>query len=307
MKIVPLWNSWATAMKDRFGCKVAKICVDGGFSCPNRDGTTGYGGCIFCNNNAFSPAAGKQKHTITEQINSAILKRSKSNYKEKFLAYFQPYSNTYGDVVHLENLYREALLHPEIDGLIVSTRPDCINRDNAELLKSLSAEKYVSIEIGVQSTNQRLLDWMGRGHGFDAVQKASSLFEGSKVDVCYHVILGLPDEGKKEVQEMAIELSRLKFDSVKLHNLHILKSTKLEAFYHAGTVSLTSLEQHASLVADFLEKIPWCVTVQRISGDAPDEFLIAPKWSQNYTAIKNAIEREFIHRGTKQGAFYCRG
>jgi radical SAM protein (TIGR01212 family) len=296
------WTSWSETMKNKLGGNVRKISIDAGFSCPNRDGTVGTGGCVFCNNEAFSPAVKFQQLGIEEQIKKGISYFSARKHGERYLAFFQAYSNTYAPVEKLEELYATALEVPGVSGLIVSTRPDCIDIQNAALLKALSKKSYVSVEIGVQSIYSESLEWMNRGHDYSAVKEAVALFADSGIDICLHVILGLPGEKREAAKATARELSLLNYHSLKLHNFHVLKNSAIEEEYRAGKLHIPSLNEHVELAADFLENTHDYIAIQRISGDAPGDFLVAPQWCLDKSAVKYALEEEFQRRKTFQGS-----
>ncbi|MBL8027354.1 MAG: TIGR01212 family radical SAM protein, partial [Fibrobacteres bacterium] len=189
------WTAWPDVMRKKLGAPARKISIDAGFTCPNRDGTVGTGGCIFCSNEAFSPSVKINQLSIEEQIRKSLIRFRANGKKERYLAFFQPFSNTHAPVDKLEELYSRALQVEGIDGLIVSTRPDCVDAPKAELLKKLAINHYVSLELGVQSIYEESLTWMNRGHDYSAVKDAISLFADSQIDICLHVILGLPGEG----------------------------------------------------------------------------------------------------------------
>lgn len=293
-------------LKQKFGCPVRKITIDGGFTCPNRDGTLSRDGCIFCDNHSFSPALSLRHLSVADQISHWIGKQKKKETTGKFLAYFQPFTNTHKSAGELAKLYRQALGHPEVVGILIGTRPDALDAEKIEVIADLARECYVSLEIGVQSIFDRTLQWMNRGHDFKAVERAASLCRGRGIDLCFHVILGLPDESANEVRETARALAGLDYQSIKIHHLHVVRHTKLEELYYAGRLKLLTLKEYAGLVADFLEHTPSTVAVQRLQGDAAVEVLVAPEWGMDKQEVIKAVLHEFEKRKTRQGVCVSR-
>lgn len=288
--------------RETFGCPVRKVTVDAGFSCPNRDGTTGTQGCIFCDNRAFSPARRMGMRSITEQIDEGISRLSRRYSQAAYIAYFQPSTNTYAPVDHLETLYRQALEHPKISGLAIGTRPDCVGDDVLDLLDRLSRKTWLSLELGLQSSFDRTLEFLHRGHNFtsflDAVKRASK----RSLRLGVHIILGLPGEGQRECRRTAEILAGLPIHSLKLHNLYVVRNTPLAELWAEGKITLPTLEEYANLVVDFLERVPSNVVIERLAGDAPSDYLLAPSWSAEKNASRETIEQVFAERRTRQGA-----
>ncbi|OGJ88375.1 MAG: TIGR01212 family radical SAM protein [Candidatus Raymondbacteria bacterium RifOxyA12_full_50_37] len=296
------YNKYSDFLKKRFGVPVRKIMVDAGFTCPNRDDTAGTGGCVFCNNESFSPAVGRSILPVREQVLRAIACRQKKETSEKYIVYFQPYSNTYKPTQELDRLYREALCHPDIAGIAVGTRPDCVDRDKISVLAALARETYVSIEYGVQTIHDTTLHAINRGHDFASLLQAMKITRNQGLDICFHVILGLPGETREQMRQTATTLGTLGYNSLKIHNLHVVKNTSLEAEFKKGTLVLPTLEEHASLAVDFLERTPRSVVIQRLCGDAPRDFFIAPLWCLEKQALVKEVEMEFKKRQTEQGS-----
>ena len=288
--------------RQTFGRPVRKVSVDAGFSCPNRDGTIAAGGCIFCDNRAFSPARRLGIGSITQQIDEGIARVSRRFAEAAFIAYFQPSTNTYAPVDRLEAIYRQAIGHPKISGLAIGTRPDCVGDEVLDLLARLSRETWLSLELGLQSSCDQTLAFLNRGHDFasflDAVKRASQ----RNLRLGVHVILGLPGEGRRQCRRTAEILADLPIHSIKLHNLYVVRDTPLAELWAAGQIPLPSLEEYADLAVDFLERTPGDVVIERLAGDAPRDFLLAPAWSADKNAPRQAIERQFARRGTRQGA-----
>ncbi|MDR0870429.1 MAG: TIGR01212 family radical SAM protein [Planctomycetaceae bacterium] len=299
------------AFRQEFGCPVWKVSVDAGFSCPNRDGTSGTGGCVFCDNASFAPSRRLCSGvSIREQINfgTAQLKRRYPK-AEKFIAYFQPATNTYAPIQKLEHLYRSALEHPDTAGLAIGTRPDTLPDDVLNLLAELAQTTWVQLEIGLQSVHKKSLDFLQRGHSYeaflDAVRRFSILRSGctagSRLRLGVHLILGLPDESREDALTTAEELAKLPVDSIKLHHLYVVRNTKLAEHWKHGGIILPVLNEYASLAVDFLERTPPNVVIERLAGEADAEFLLAPDWTKSKHAVRNAVDAEFRRRNSWQG------
>jgi len=221
---------------------------------------------------------------------------------EHFVGYFQPGTNTYGPVDEVERVFREALEHPQVLGLMIGTRPDCLGEEMVDLLARLAEDTWVSCEIGLQTMHERTLRWMNRGHGYQAFVDAVERSRNRGFEVGAHVILGLPDESHEEMMATAREIARLGVDSVKIHNLHAVKNTALADMVSRGEVRLPEFEEYVGWVVDFLEILPVDCVIDRISGDAPRQYLVGPEWCLDKTAVRQAVEAEFRRRGTRQGA-----
>jgi len=285
----------------QFGCRVWKVSVDAGFGCPNVDGTIGSGGCVFCNVRSFSPSRRSAAGSITVQINEAVGRLRRRNKAERFLAYFQPATNTHAPVRRLRKAFCEALAHPEIIGLVIGTRPDCVANEVLDLLAELSETTWLSVEYGLQTIHDRSLDWLNRRHHYDAFLDAVKRSRRYDLRIGAHVILGLPGESGEDMLATARELARLGIDSVKLHNLYVAKDTPLAKAFADGEVRLPGRDQYVGYVVDFLEELhPGCV-IDRLSADAPPEYLVAPEWCLAKSAVREAIEAELQRRDTWQG------
>lgn len=284
-----------------FGGRVWKVSVDGGLGCPNRDYTLGTGGCIFCDPNSFSPSRHGGLESIGDQIDDGIRRLRSRRKVDRFVAYFQPATNTYAPAERLADLYQQALSHPNVVGLVIGTRPDCVADDVLDLLAELSRQTWLSIEYGLQSIHDRSLDWMNRGHHYDAFLDAVRRSRVRGLLVGAHVILGLPGESPQDMLATARELARLRIDSVKLHNLHAIRNTPLADMVTSGEVRLAGLEEYVGYVVDFLEEVPASCVVDRLSGDAPRQYLVGPNWCLQKSAVRAAIEAEFRRRDTWQG------
>jgi radical SAM protein (TIGR01212 family) len=284
---------------------VQKVSVDAGFTCPNVDGTVATGGCSFCDNRSFSPSRRLPRAGIRGQIDQSIA-RMRLRYRNcrDFLAYFQPATNTYASIERLRTVYEEALSHPQVVGLVIGTRPDCVSEDVLALLEEFAANTFLSVEFGMQTMHDRSLDWMNRGHHHDAMVDAVARSRGRGFEIGAHVILGLPGESHDDMMATARELGRLGVDAVKIHNLYCVKNTPLADQVARGEVQLMERAEYVSTVVDFIELLPPTMIVDRISGDAPPDYFIGPTWCLDKPAVKAAVLEEFKRRGSSQGDCY---
>jgi radical SAM protein (TIGR01212 family) len=288
-------------LRNRFGQRVHKVSLDAGFTCPNVDGTVAIGGCVFCDNRSFSPSRRLPKIPLRSQIDQGIRALATRYRCHRFLAYFQPATNTYAPASRLCSLFEEALAHPQIAGLVIGTRPDCVPPDVLDLLEQFAQRTYVSLEYGLQSIHNRSLDWMNRGHHHDAFLDAIQRSRGRGIELGAHVILGIPGETREDMLATARELARLDLDTVKIHNLYAVKHTPLADWVTQGKVRLLGFDEYVQLVVDFLELLrPRCV-VERLMGDAPPDFLVGPPWCLDKPALRAAIVAELDRRDSWQG------
>ncbi|MGQ9511980.1 TIGR01212 family radical SAM protein [Thermodesulfitimonas sp.] len=286
-------------LKERFGGPVRKIPLDAGFGCPNRDGTVGAGGCVFCLNPAFSPFSGCGL-TITEQIH-----RFKGHQRGpgRYIAYFQAYTNTYAPVAELRRVYEEALADPEVVGLAVATRPDCVPDPVLDLLQSYTDRWMVWVEYGLQSCHDVTLQRINRGHNFATFVDAVARTRGRSIYIGAHVILGLPGETAADMLATAAALNATGVDGVKLHHLQIFKGTPLAAWWLRGEVRTLSVEEYVSLACDFIEELSPAMVILRVVGDVTDDaLLLSPRWGISKAAVVARIDRELERRGTRQGS-----
>ena len=301
MSRVKRYNAFSEELKRVFGCRVQRISVDAGFSCPNRDGTLDTKGCIFCGGHGSGSHGIPRTLTVAEQIEDGKEVMRRKYKAERFIAYFQAYSNTHAALERLKALYDEALAVSGVVSLMVATRPDCLSDDVLDYLQGLSRRTYLWLELGIQSIHDRSLIFINRRHdhasSVDAVQRAAS----RGIRVCAHVILGLPGETRQEMLAMAAELNRLGVDGVKLHLLHVMKGTVLAEMYGRGEVGVLERDEYAGLVCDFLERLDPRILIQRLTGDGGHDNLVAPLWSLKKFEILNLIDAELERRGTHQG------
>jgi radical SAM protein (TIGR01212 family) len=288
-------------LQRRFGHRVHKVSLDAGMTCPNVDGTAAVGGCVFCDNRSFSPGRRLNRLSLREQLEEGIRRVSARYDCRHFLAYFQPATNTYAPVERLRSLYEVALEHPQVVGLAIGTRPDCVPDDVLELIQDIAARTYVSLEYGLQTMHDRSLDWMNRGHHFDAFTDAMRRSRGRSFEIGVHIILGLPGETRDDMLATAGELARYRVNSVKLHNLYAVRNTRLAEQVAQGRVRLMERDEYVSIVTDILELLPPTTVIERIGGDAPPSFLVAPDWCIDKGGLQTALQNEMERRDTWQG------
>jgi len=280
---------------------VWKLSLDGGASCPNVDGTLGRGGCVFCNVASYSPSRRGKPQSIRRQIDEGLQKIRRRYGASVVIAYFQPGTNTYAPVEKLQEVWEEAVAHDQVVGLAVGTRPDCVPDEVLDLLAELARQTWVIVEYGLQTIHDRTLDWINRHHHFDAFVDAVQRTRQRGLTVGAHVILGLPGETLADMVATATQLGRLGLHAVKLHNLYAVRHTPLADMVAAGTVRLQSREEYVDCAVSFLEHLPPDCVIDRLSGDAPPEYLVAPPWCLNRAAVRRAIETELRRRNTWQG------
>ena len=296
-------NSYGHYLRRRFGFRVSKVNVDAGFTCPNRDGSKGIGGCIYCNNVSFSPKDTLAVIPLEEQLAHGMDYHRLRLGSQKFIVYFQKYTNTYAAVDHLADLYRRALNHPDVLGLSVGTRPDSLSDEALDLLAEIAREKYVCLELGLQSADDDILTRINRGHTLEEFLAAVRRASGRGFEICAHLIYGFPGETPADFLKTAGLIASLPIDSVKLHQLHAVEGTELAAMYRRGAFVPLQLEQYVATIADFLERLPQRVTIQRLYGSAPLDICVAPRWGLKNNQMWYAVINELHRRGTHQGCF----
>ena len=262
------------------------------------------GGCVYCDNRSFSPNRRLPHIDIRAQVDRGVRILQRYYGADRFLVYFQAATNTYATVEKLRRLYDEALDHPQIVGLVIGTRPDCVPDEVLDLIQSYTKDRFVSLELGLQTIHERSLRWMNRGHGMDAFVDAVARCQGRGFEVGSHVILGLPGESPADMMATADFLAGLPVDAVKIHNLHVVRDTPLEAMHQSGEVRMLELNEYVGLVCDFLERLPPTMVIQRLSGDAPPEYLVAPRWCLDKPVLLAAIHDELERRDSWQGRLY---
>ena len=294
------YNSLNNYLKTKFGKKVYKLSLDGGFTCPNRDGTLGTRGCIFCSASGSGDFASSRNLSITQQIEMAKLRvRSKTN-DNSFIAYFQAFTNTYAPVSVLKGKYTEAINHKDIVALSIATRPDCISDEVLDLLIELNKIKPVWVELGLQTTKESSVEYIRRGYENEVYVDTAQQLRIAGIEVITHIILGLPNETKEDM------LSSVKFagkysDGIKLQLLHILKGTDLCTDYEKGEFKALTLDEYVDILCDAVEILPENVIIHRLTGDGDKKLLVAPLWSGNKKNVLNTINKTFEERNVLQG------
>jgi len=299
------YNANSNRIKDKYGGRIQKVSVNAGFTCPNRDGTKGKGGCIYCNNHSFTPSYCVDVEDIKGQIDKGVEFLEKRYKNPKFYAaYFQSFSNTYKPLDELKSLYASALSHDRISGIVVSTRPDCVDDNILDYLIMLSKDYYVSIEYGIESCYDKTLKWINRGHTFEDTKKAIEMTAERRLEVTGHILFGLPGESREQMLDQAEILSRLNLNALKLHHLQIMKNTKLARLYEdkPEQFSLFSLEEYISFVIQFLEKLDPGIAIERLVSEAPPSHRVNPGWgNQRADWIQKKIESVMEEKDTWQG------
>ncbi len=302
------FNAYSNYFKKTFGERVQKVTIDAGFTCPNRDGSKGNGGCTYCNNDAFNPSYCVPDKTITQQINEGIQFHEKRYRRaNKFLAYFQAYSNTYAPLEKLKTIYDEALSIPGITGLVIGTRPDCIDDEKLEYFRELSNKYYVILEYGIESTNNETLKNINRQHTFEEAVEALEKTKQYGIKTGAHFIFGLPGESKKYILNEAKTISSLPLDTVKFHQLQIIKETAMEKEYkeHPGKFTFFELPEYIDFFIQFIERLNPKFVVERFAGEVPPRFLAGPGWGLiRNDQILNKFEKRLEELDTYQGRLF---
>lgn len=301
------YNDYSTFIKKKFGERVQKISLDTGFTCPNRDGTKGFGGCTYCNNNTFNPYYCKPSKSITQQLNEGIAFFSKKYKTQQYLAYFQAYTNTYADIELVKELYLEAINHPQIIGLVIGTRPDCINEELIHFLAELAKTNYIALEFGVESTLNRTLDFINRCHTFEETKAAYELAKNKNLHLGAHLIIGLPGESKEEMLNHAVELSKLPINTLKIHQLQVVKHTMMaqQLKTEPHLFNLFELDDYIEFICDFVALLRPDIIIERFISESPAHLLIAPKWNgvKNFEIVSK-VENRLKEKNLWQGKHY---
>jgi radical SAM protein (TIGR01212 family) len=292
-------------LKGRHGCRVFRIGLDAGFSCPNRDGTKGFGGCAYCNDDGSRASYADPDEPVRKQIETRLSYLKAARGAEKFIAYFQAFTNTHAAPERLKEVYDNVLPFDEIVGLSIGTRPDAIDREKLGLIASYADRREVWIEYGLQSVHDRTLRAINRGHDFADFLRAVEMTKDFSIKVCSHIILGLPGENAADMMETAKTVSRLKIDGVKIHLLHILKGSAFERLYNDGTIRVLGEDEYAGLVCDFLERLSPDIIIQRLTGEGPRKSHLAPLWALDKLGTITKIRETLKKRGSCQGSKYA--
>lgn len=300
------YRDFTEYLSKNFSFKVQKISINAGFTCPNRDGSKGYGGCTYCNNQSFSPGYGKPTRTITQQLEDGVKFFSYKYPEMKYLAYFQSYTNTYDPIESLIDKYEEALSYPDVVGLIVGTRPDCMPDKLLDYFEDLSKKTFVMIEYGVESTLNKTLDRINRLHSYEESEYMIRKSAERGIAVGAHMILGLPGESKEEILGHADRLSELPLTSLKLHQLQIIKGTLMSREYRVDpdAFNLFGLDDYINMCVSFSERLNPEIYIERFTSQSPEKLLIAPEWGLKNYVVRDMIIKQFNERHTYQGKLY---
>lgn len=298
------YHSLDYMLKERFGEKVYKVTLNGGMSCPNRDGTIGHGGCIFCSEGGSGDFAASAALSIHEQIDSQIAMLSAKRPIHKYIAYFQAYTNTYAPLSYLARIFTEAIEHEDIVGLSIGTRPDCLPDETLDLLSELNKKKPVTVELGLQTIHERTAAFIRRGYKLSCFEDALEKLQERKLETVVHTILGLPGENTENILETMRYLNAHHIDGIKLQLLHVLKHTDLADYYGQTGFHILSEDEYVDLVIHCLEVLSPDITIHRLTGDGPSDLLIAPLWSLKKRSVLNHIHHELKVRDTWQGRLF---
>ena len=296
-----LYNDFGSWMKKHFPFKVQKISIDAGFSCPNRDGTIARGGCTYCDNRTFNPSYCHKRDSVTEQLEAGKRFFSTKYPEMKYLAYFQAYTNTYSPTSKLRAMYEEALAVKDVVGLVIGTRPDCVSNDLLDYLQELNKETFILVEYGIESANNKTLEYINRGHTFECSIDALERTHSRGIATGGHIILGLPGEDKNESIRQAKLISALPMDIVKIHQMQIIKGTLLARQYNETPFHLYSVDEYIELIAEYIQHLRQDLVLERFVSQSPAEFLIGPKWGLKNYEFTNKLVNYLKQNGIYQG------
>lgn len=298
------YNDYGTWLRQRFPYKVQKISVDAGFTCPNRDGRLGTGGCIYCNNDSFNPSYCQREKSVKQQLVEGKEFFRRKYPEMRYMAYFQAFTNTYSTLDHLKSLYEEALDVEDVVGLVIGTRPDCIDDTLLDYLTQLARQTMVTLEYGIETANDDTLRLIRRGHDFQCVRDAVERTKGRGIVIGGHVILGLPGEDAEESVRQATIMSQLGLNVLKIHQMQIIRGTRLAQMYAENPFHLYSPEEYSELIVRYLEHLSEDMVVERFASQSPKEMLIAPKWGLKNYELTNLIVNKMKREGRRQGSLF---
>lgn len=296
-----LYNDFGSWMKKHFPFKVQKISIDAGFSCPNRDGTIARGGCTYCDNRTFNPSYCHKRDSVTEQLEAGKRFFSTKYPEMKYLAYFQAYTNTYSPTSKLRAMYEEALAVKDVVGLVIGTRPDCVSNELLDYLQELNKETFILVEYGIESANNKTLEYINRGHTFECSVDALERTHSRGIATGGHIILGLPGEDKNESIRQAKLISALPMDILKIHQMQIIKGTLLARQYNETPFHLYSVDEYIELIAEYIQHLRQDLVLERFVSQSPAEFLIGPKWGLKNYEFTNKLVNYLKQNGIYQG------
>lgn len=298
------YYTWNTYLRTQFGEKVFKVMLDGGFTCPNRDGTVAIGGCTFCSARGSGDFAGYRRDSLEKQFRDVRDRMHKKWPKAKYIGYFQAYSNTYAPVEVLRPMYETILSQEGVVGLAIATRPDCLPDDVVELLAEINERTHLWVELGLQTIHEHTSKLINRGHDTATYYDAVERLRKHNIRICTHIIVGLPQETEEEMMQTAQAVAHMDVQGIKIHLLHLLKKTPMVKQYEQGLVRLLEKDEYVRIVCNMLEILPPEMVIQRLTGDGPPDLLIGPMWSRKKWEVLNAIDAELVRRNSWQGKYY---
>lgn len=298
------YNSANRFFREKFGDKVIKVALDGGFTCPNRDGTLSYGGCIFCSEKGSGDFAGDRALDIEKQFEVSRQKMNKKWKEGKYIAYFQAFTNTYAPLEYLQKIFTRASNLPDVVGIFIATRPDCITEDIAKFLGELNKKIYVCIELGFQTSKEESIKLINRCYENEVFEDCIGMLNKYNIDIIVHTILGLPYESKQDMLNTVKYVSKFNISGIKLQLLHIIKDTALHKLYIRKPFKILTLEEYVDIVVSCIENLPTNIVIHRITGDGDKNTLVEPKWSLNKKVVLNSINKELNIRDTYQGVLF---
>lgn len=296
------YHNYASYLRRRLGVPAARVCVDGGFACPNRDGTVGTGGCSFCDNDSFTPGIRFPGLPVSEQVRRSLAP-SDAGARRRYLVYFQKFTGTHAPPELLRERYLDALRHPAVSGIVVGTRPDCLGAGVLDVLGEIARDRYVCVELGLQSMSDDVLRGVRRGHDVAAFGEGARALVRRGIDVGAHLIYGLPGDTRESFLSAAPFLSGVPVRGVKLHHFHVVRGAPVEAAWRRGEVAVPGYDEYVSACADFLERLSPEVAVMRMAGESPDSRLLAPRWGKRPREVARDVTALLAERGTFQGIF----
>lgn len=296
------YNDYGRWIRNKFSFRVQKIAVDAGFSCPNRDGRISSGGCIFCDNNTFNPTYCDSRKSIRKQLEEGKNFFSSKYPKMKYLAYFQAFTNTYAPLERLKRMYEEALSVDDVVGIVIGTRPDCVSPELYDYLEKLNTQTFLIVEYGIESTNNDTLKYINRGHTFECTQRAIAETTGRGILTGGHVILGLPGEDYEESIRQAKSISKTSLNLLKIHQLQIIKGTKLADIYSRKPFHIYSVEEYIRLISEYIQRLRADIVLERFVSQSPADMLIAPRWGLKNHEFTNILVNYLKKTGAVQGA-----
>lgn len=300
------YHTWNYHLRQMFGEKVFKVPLDAGFTCPNRDGTVGLGGCIFCSSRGSGDFAGTRNMNLFQQFSEVTQKIHLKWPKAKYMGYFQAYTNTYAKASDVRQMYESVLGFENVVGLSIATRPDCLPPEILDVLEEINRKTYLWLELGLQTMHDRTLKLINRGHDYQAFLHAVKELRQRDIRICTHIILGLPGENERDMLDTAEAIASLPVQGLKIHLLHLLRGTPMVELYEHGDLNFLEQPEYVELVVKILERMPPEVVIHRLTGDGPPEDLIGPLWSRKKWEVLNAIDAELLKKNTWQGRLYER-